>query len=161
MVWLQAHLMTIVVWWSIIGALAGTVGTALPKGKLQAFILALAHISPMNVIGAIKEVGGAFVPPLGPPPGAGGSGAGAGIAGTTTTIVVLALVAGAGLTGSETGCGAATPSPTAQSCIARYQACGLGTPDMQSYIACRDDVDKECIPSKAAPALGSPKDGGQ
>ena len=160
MVWLQAHLMTIVVWWSIIGALFGTFGAVMPKSKFQAFIMALAHISPMNVISAIKEVGAAFVPPTLPPPPAGGSSA-AGIAGTTTTIVALALVAGAGLTGSETGCGAATPSPTAQSCIARYQACGLGTPDMPSFIACRDEVDKDCIPSKTAPALGSPKDGGQ
>lgn len=47
-------------------------------------------------------------------------------------------------------CGAA-PSPAAQSCIGRYQACGLTSKDMPSYIACRDAVDKDCLPAKGTP----------
>ncbi len=45
------------------------------------------------------------------------------------------------------GC-SATPSPQAQTCIERYQACGLTAPTMADYVKCRDAVDAQCLPQK-------------
>jgi hypothetical protein len=46
----------------------------------------------------------------------------------------------------------ATPSHTAQTCIERYQGCGLTAPDMTTYVKCRDAVDVGCLPQKDAGA---------
>lgn len=48
------------------------------------------------------------------------------------------------------GCAEAIPTPNTQSCIQKYQACASeflnNQIDEANYVACRDSVDKDCLP---------------
>lgn len=117
MTWLQQHLPAILMYWAIAGAVLGTLGDQLPAGKLKAFVMALAHLSPMNIISAVKEVSGAFVPP--------------------TTLLVLAMACAA----ASQACG---PSIEQQSMVSAYGAdqleCVYIANDRGQADSCRDAV---------------------